>query len=819
MKHAGNRRHGSAVRKPGRICFVLGLTTVALPLHAQVVAANGSAGADEIIVTATKRSESLQNVPISIQALTSKKLDEHQVTSFDDYAKLLPSVTFQTLGPGQSQIYFRGIVTGGTDNHFGPQPTSALYLDETPLTTIGGSVDLHIYDMQRVEALSGPQGTLFGSSSLSGTLRLITNQPDLHKFAAGLDVKGTTFAKGANSSGGSVDGFVNVPLSETMAIRASAFYERRGGYISNTPASRTYTLVNAAGNDVPFTINNTDINNPNVRHANYAKKDFNDVETYGGRAALKIDLSESWTVTPSIVYQNQKAHGTGLYDPKAGDLNVHDFAPDLNTDQWLQAALTVHGKVGNWDVNYTGGYFARTEDQTADYSYYTVAYNKPPFGSAAYETYPKGDGTKLDPTQTTHNHDNYSKQTHELRVSSPLGNPLRLTAGMFYQRQTDRGIEDYIIPGLASGTRPAAVRNCGDDVYCVKGYRVDRDYAAFIDASYDIVPSVTVSGGIRGYIYSNTILGFAGTAGSANKPNCVPTSDKNLPCVNFNYKASGEGEVHRINLKWKIDRDHLVYATYSTGYRPGGANRTQSTQGVLPYQTDTLTNYEVGIKSSWLDRKLILNLALFDEEWKNVQYGIPGANGTVSIYNVGNARTQGLEGDLNMVLGRLNLSGSATYLPTAKLTTNFCNIVNGVTDCLPADSDATGANGGVAALAGTRLPLQGKFKGNATARYAFDVGTIKAFLQGSINYQSGSNSYLRTSDAQALGPINGFTTADFSFGANMGRWNWEAYVQNATDTRGTLSINSFCAPKYCGSYARNYPTKPQEFGLKLGTRF
>ena len=158
----------------------------------------------EIVVTAQKREESLQKVPISIQALGAKKLAEHQVTSFDDYAKLLPSVSFQSYGPGQSQIYFRGVSTGSDANGSfgGSQPTSALYLDELPLTTIGGAADLHVYDIQRVEALSGPQGTLFGSSSLSGTLRLITNKPS-HKLEAGFDVSGTTFGKGSNSSGGS----------------------------------------------------------------------------------------------------------------------------------------------------------------------------------------------------------------------------------------------------------------------------------------------------------------------------------------------------------------------------------------------------------------------------------------------------------------------------------------------------------------------------------------------------------------------------------------------------------------------------------------
>ena len=202
--------------------------------------AQSAAPADngEIVVTATKREESLQKVPISIQALSAKRLEEHQVTSFDDYAKLLPSVSFQSFGPGQSQIYFRGITSGADGQHNGSQPASAVYIDEIPLTTVGNSVDLHIYDMQRVEALSGPQGTLFGSSSLAGTLRLITNKPS-HKVEAGFDISGSTFGKGSNSSGGSFDGFFNLPLSQHIALRASGFYQRDGGSDSGEVSGST----------------------------------------------------------------------------------------------------------------------------------------------------------------------------------------------------------------------------------------------------------------------------------------------------------------------------------------------------------------------------------------------------------------------------------------------------------------------------------------------------------------------------------------------------------------------------------------------------
>ena len=187
-----------------------------------------AAGSGEIVVTAQKRSESIQHVPISMQALSPAVLEQHQVASFDDYAKQLPSVSFQSFGPGQSQLFFRGITSGGDGLAFGALPTSGVYVDEIPVTTIGALLDMHIYDMARIEALSGPQGTLFGASSLSGTLRMITNKPVQDKTEGSLDLTGDKYGKG--SAGGTIEGMINLPVAHGVAVRAVGFYEHLGGY-------------------------------------------------------------------------------------------------------------------------------------------------------------------------------------------------------------------------------------------------------------------------------------------------------------------------------------------------------------------------------------------------------------------------------------------------------------------------------------------------------------------------------------------------------------------------------------------------------------
>ncbi|MBC2666081.1 TonB-dependent receptor [Novosphingobium flavum] len=761
---------------------------------------------EEIVVTAQKREENLQDVPISIQALGSQKLAQHQVASFDDYAKLLPSVSYQSYGPGQSQIYFRGVTSGSNFNGSfgGSLPTSALYLDEVPLTTIGGAVDLHVYDMQRVEALSGPQGTLFGSSSLSGTLRLITNKPS-HKFEAGFDISGTTFGKGANSSGGSFDGFINVPVTETIALRASAFYQRDGGYISNIPGVRNYPVEDVNGNPAIKSVSN----------APYAKKNFNDVETFGGRAALGIDLDEDWTVTPAVIYQNQRAHGTFLYGPltgsdplipATGDLQVQDYTPELNKDEWLQAALTIHGKLGNWDITYAGGYFSRHVDTLADYSGYTVSYYEA--GGPYYTSFIGANGQNLDPSQLYHVNHHYTKQTHELRMASPGTEPVRVIAGLFLQRQTDRIVADYIIPGLAAGPNSPAVPRCGDDIFCSRINRVDRDYAAFTDVAWDILPGVTIDAGLRLFIARNSAGGFSGTASRVGTAVCPVTSNAFLPCEMYNKTANESGETHRVTVNWKVTGDHLLYATYSTGYRPGGINRLAQ---VAPYTADRLTNYEVGLKTSWLDRRLTVNLSAFYEDWSKVQIGLttPNSNGVLSIYNVGSARVKGIEGDFNLRLGQLTLSGSGAYTD-GKTKADFCNIgASGNPDC----------SLGIYIASGTRLPVQPQFKANATARYAFDWGEYRPYLQASANHQSGTDAYFVQPVPGALWQTAGFTTFDFSIGAKIGRWSWEAFALNAFDKRGILSLNTVCIPSTCAQFARAYATKPQQFGIKLGMKY
>ncbi len=748
-----------------------------------------AAGEADIIVTATKRSESIQRVPISMQALSAATLAQRQVTSLDDYTKLLPSLSFQTYGPGQSDVSIRGVSTGGINLPGGSLPTVGVYVDEVPVSTIGNLLDVHVYDM-KLEVLSGPQGTLYGASSLAGTVRYITNKPDNSKSSAGYDLGLNKFGKG--NVGGTAEGFVNLALSERFAVRATGWYRKDGGYIDNTLASRTYTL---SDND-PTT-------NLTVNNSRFVKKDFNEIETYGGRVALGIELDDNWTVTPGIQAQHQKAKGTFGFDPvRAGDLKVHQFAPDLNIDKWYLATMTIQGKVADFDLTYAGGYLKRSINNDQDYSYYTVYYDN----ITGYTNFPLPNGGFLDPTQRYHNEQSQKKQSHEFRISSSQDNRFYFTAGLFYQRQSNDNLANYFIPGLAA-TGFGGI-TMGDDVFTTDTHIIARDYAAFGEANYKLTDDLKLTAGIRAFKAKNTLRGFSGFQSNATAVGCsIPISVGSCTNVNKTYKESGE--THKVSLSWQVDPSKMVYFTYSTGFRPGGNNRRP---GINPYDADTIDNFELGWKTALLDRSLRFNGAIYLMKWNKLQYTLApvGSVGVVNIYNSGDAEIKGAELTLQYNVGGLTLSGTGTYTD-AKLKTPFCSI--------NAQNNIDCTLGTVAAPKGARLTVQPKFKGTASARYEFDLGGNESFVQGSVLQQGGARQFLALADDAAVGRTKAFTTFDFSAGISFGEIRFEAYIQNAFDKRGIASKNTFCAPTYCGQFARSYPIKPQIFGMKVSQRF
>ncbi len=786
--------------------------TPALAADAAATASASSGGGTEIgevIVTAEKREENLQHVAMSVQALDTKTLTQLNVSNFQDYVKVLPSVQFQSFGtPNESIVYMRGVSDGGNGNHSGPLPSVGTYLDEQPISTIGGTLDIHVYDIARVEVLPGPQGTLYGASSEAGTLRIITNKPTTAGLSGAIDMTGNVVDHG--SEGYEFDGFLNVPITSFAAIRLVAFDEHDAGFIDNVLGTR------------PFATSGVTINN-----ASFVKNNFNPVDTYGGRAALKIDLNDNWSIMPTVVAQDTRSQGVFGYEPSVGYLQVNRFQPDNDHDRWYQAAMTINGKIGRYDLTYSGGYFNRAIDSVTDYTDYSVAYDQA-FGSGAFWQDKNGNPLPT-PQQEIVGRDRFEKGSNELRLASPSTDRFRFIVGLFQERQSHWIIQDYQIQGFGP---QISVPGWPNTIWLTDQDRVDRDEAAFGEATFDVTKHISITGGIRGYHYKNTLFGFYGygagynaltgfgSGQGVNDSNCIPgRSFRNAPCVNLDKPASdGSGETYKANATYKFDDERLVYFTYSTGYRPGGINRSGD---FPPYQADSLANYEVGWKTSWFDRSLNFNGALYDEEFTNFQFAFLGPNSLTIIENAPSARILGVETNVAWrATHDVTLSGGASY-NDATLTANFCGTDQSTGLVIP-----TCPNSQALALKGEQLPYIPKFKGNVTARYTFGLGGWDAHAQVAVSFQTGTSPALFTSDIANLGTMGGFATADFSFGAEKDKRSIELFIKNAFDTHGQLNrytpcTTSTCAPSYPGVPAAVYvvPIQPLTVGIRVGQAF
>ena len=849
-------------------------TDVTAPPATTQQAQVGTYDPTEIVVTAQKREENLQDVPISVQAIGTRRLDQLNISNFEDYTKQLPSVSFLTTQPGVTTVYMRGVsAAGGTNaegNHSGPLPQVGSYLDEQPVTTIGGTLDVHIYDIARIESLSGPQGTLYGASSEAGTIRIITNKPRLGVTEGRVDAEINTVAHGG--MGGKLEGMINLPVASNVAFRGVAFYQKDAGFIDNIFGSRTYY------------VNSASIPDSTVTNAGLEDSNFNDIKTYGGRAALKVDLDENWTVEPTFMYQKMKADGVFFYDPDLGDLNIDRFRDETSKDRFWQAALTVQGKIANFDVTYAGAYMDRPTSTLNDYADYTDAYDQlyAASGGLAYFYFNDAAGNPLaNPQQFIIGTNHFKKLSQEIRIASPAEEPFRVIAGAFFQVQKNFIHQDYKVDGLAP---ELSVNGFPGTLWLTQQKRKDKDYALFGEASWDVTPEITLTGGGRLFKFDNTLIGFfgfgrdplyqTGPDGSAVSgsppPNaagssrtgvaaCFTQSGDTLrdsqqfgtdtvllpavvsgsPCTNLAEfkngklvpkRAKDSGFTHRLNAQWKPDDDLMFYATWSRGFRPGGINRRGE---IAPYDPDYLTNWELGWKTSF--GPLRWNGAIYHEIWKKFQFTFLGANSFTEVHNGKDAKINGIETDVSYVSGGLQINAAAAYTH-AKTKGNICTDAGDTTpDCdLVLDDGGTPADPTDDTIdfpsvpSGTRLPITPKFKGNATVRYTWPAWSdVNAHVQGSATYRGSAPSSLRTAiqlvgTGEIVNPnvFQGKLDSAFLFdafaGLDFSKWMVEGFVTNLFDKRIDLSRQTAC-----GSCTRALvtPGRPRTIGLRAGYKF
>jgi outer membrane receptor protein involved in Fe transport len=498
---------------------------------------------EEVVVTATKRAENLQDVPVSVNALTGDAMRSQNIMTFDDYVEFLPNVVSAGIGPGQKEIYIRGSASEQSSITVAPAqgsaPGVALYLDEMPVSFGARNLDVYAADLERIEVLSGPQGTLFGASSQSGNMRLITNKPNQDEFEASIDFGMSSTSGGAGSN--NVEAMINIPLSDRAAVRFVGYSDNQGGWIDNvsgtfTPSGEVIDRNNSAGygpffGDFPLTTTQS------ASNADIAEDDWNEAKYNGFRVAASYDFNDEWSGLLTHMSQEIDVEGSFLVDPSLGDEKSQKFVPEHNVDEFDITTWTLEGRLANLDVVYSGGYIDREVDALIDYTHYNNGGGYITYYLCSGNIY-SGDkanapNTCFDPTKQYADESTNERTTHEIRVSSDPDNRLRWMAGVymsdvdtthigeFQYMSTNDAFSEHIVNYFGSGApfevgnttipNTAGTNTVGPRSPLTTFYndytRTEEETAFFGEVSLDLTDELTVSLSARRYDLKSQLEG------------------------------------------------------------------------------------------------------------------------------------------------------------------------------------------------------------------------------------------------------------------------------------------------------------------------
>jgi outer membrane receptor protein involved in Fe transport len=853
-------------------CAVLAAIAASGSLNAEEVKKQEKAKIEVIEVTATKRTESIQDVPVTVNALTGDSLKKLGVSNFDEYVEFLPNVTFQGTGPGQNEIYIRGAATTQTSIAVSSvqalQPSVAFYLDEQPVSMQGRNLDIYATDVERVEVLPGPQGTLFGASSQSGTVRLITNKPNHDGFSAGVD---TSFSstKGGDLSN-SVEAFFNMSLTDSLAVRVATYNDFQGGWIDN--------ILNVPGQggyrgsaEVISRVSGGALTNPETVPVTAPKNDalvednFNTANYAGARFGLSYLINDEWELLVQHTQQSLDTEGVFAYDPNLeGESSTNRFVPENNNDDFGLTTWTLEGRLKQLDVVYTGGYLNRDIDSTIDYTGYTNGGSFAAYYACNYAGTPDTQEC-VDPTKYYKEQTSTSRITHELRMNTSAENPWRVTAGVFYDSQELSTVGQFQLgntqlPYFTNLQRTLAgsegINSNGGPFSSEVSFVNDITHtidqvAVFGQFEYDLTDDITASFGARWYQIDDKFKGatttvdvsgrlrafgdgsdaalteFFGASEAAAIKTAIANGQLDTSLLDDNGTLTVDDTIIKASIDWKINKDIMVFASYSEGFRPPVTNRVggglaKKQEGAfdgfrIPVYstTDSLDNVEFGVKSMLLDQSLRINATAYYSKITDLQtsrFDPTNISFLVFTDNVGDAKIKGIDGDFSWVASdNLIISGAFSYIDT-ELTSINAELA------------------GIAPSVGSRLPYSAKFSGNLQAQYFYPVSKgMTGYINGSISY-TGKRLASMTMDAYVLEDAtnliygtgsglsiqkeadvysgvnykdsNGqtfaggryvqdsYVLANVSFGVTNDEWKAELFIDNLTDESAVLYIDT-----------------------------
>ena len=744
---------------------------------------------EEVIVTAAKKEQNIQDVPMSVQAISSAELERKNIKSLEDIANLSPAVTFNNVGPGKSNFYIRGVSDGSIMNSYaGTESTTALYLDEQPLTAASLTPDLHVYDIERVEVLMGPQGTLYGSSSTSGNIKIITKKPDTSSIDYGFDVEYGSINMGSNDN--SLEAFVNLPIGSNMAARISAYDVQDGGWIDNLPATFTYQ-----NGGINYTIDNV------TAPYDVAEKDYNDNSKEGSRLRLtgefeNFDLDLSFLQQDSVYNGSYETDVTNdLQTARLPERSNTRFAPEKYVDEFDQMSVTLSGNIGDdIDVVLTSSIFERDTEYTYDYSSYVEYYSYAAYSYYVcnyyeyYGYYYIDTNDCRDPRMTYAQSNNIERSSTEVRISSNNESGFNWVLGAFQETNEKVTDVDYLQPGGSYASSGLSGTWWEADLD-----RKGEIQAIFGEAYIDISDKTQLTVGFRNYDQDMDLTASNGYYGNMS-----------FGITNEKFKSSESGTIPKVNIKHNISDDLMVYGTYSEGFRPSGVNRLRpSDPAPKTYDADYLESLELGFKSTIGDGKLVMNGAFYSMDWKDYQTTTYDLSlvAVAFVDNVGNAEITGVE--LNMVYA-IDDTTSLTYY------------YNGVDSKLSEDYYQ---NNVLYATSGNRLSSMPETSAYISLDKDYTLAGRSAYMN--LDYSYTGDRYNSYENGAILLPSYGL--ANFRTGVDFNNTSLEFYINNLLDKDAYLSrYNDFegvGSSGYAGFGIRRTGSKPRVVGIRFRYRY
>ena len=787
---------------------------------------------EEVVVTARKKTESLQDVPLSVSALRESALDEKGISVFEDYLLQLPSVTAGGSGPGTSTIYIRGLASTTpnltTAGVAGLAPNVSFYLDEQPLAQPGRNLDVYAADMARIEVLAGPQGTLFGASSQAGVVRMITNKPVIGETSGNVEVESRFMPDG--DSGAKVELVGNMPIGESTAARLVAYRDKKGGYIDQvagtldvSQSARFRPAGTIRQNGLPVNSSRggfqagADLSGATLNKAGaIIKDDANELTYEGFRASVAQEINESWDALFTVAQQTIEADGVFFVDPTLGDLEIQRYTEDKIEDEYDNMSLTLEGSIGDLEVVYAGAYTDRTTDQMVDYTdYLFVGQYLPYYICDYYVTYTSNapgnvpTGTCGAPNLLVDSTTNLEVTSHEFRINADLSDTTSLTAGVFisdteltelnlfnYPTSVENDITYAANYPLTNTSATGSINNASPGWYSAGPFsepviffndirRTDEQRGIFGELSFSTSDTTELSIGARWYDIEVDFEGSANSSfgngfgntdqqkyGSNLSAQYAPGNSNGYP-----DKAETDGVIGKVTYSWKPNDDSMYYLTWSEGFRPGllnrPAGRTNSDGSyTIPaaIDSDEITNYEFGWKSVLLDGQLRFNGSLFFVDVSGLQSTIfdPSIVNLFFSDNAADAEIKGVEGDF------------IYYTETGLILSGAFSLLDTeITKSLIPTGDI---------IVGQELAFAPGFQGNISARKEWDLEA------GNTGYWQAQFTMSDKSYSDIMAPNraeqDSYNLLNLRAGITNDDWFAEVYVDNATDERAEIS-NTF----------------------------